>query len=76
MEDGHAKSVDEVLNYFNVDVERGLTPDQVKRNQEKYGPNGKYMLNVHITRNIPLLLSRATSRTDMSRARCQSLYFV
>lgn len=75
MEDGHAKSVDEVLNYFNVDVERGLTPDQVKRNQEKYGPNGKYMLNIHITRNIPLL-SRATSRTDMSRARCQSLYFV
>ncbi|KDR21433.1 calcium-transporting ATPase sarcoplasmic/endoplasmic reticulum type isoform X1 [Zootermopsis nevadensis] len=39
MEDGHAKTVDEVLNYFSVDPERGLTPDQVKRNQEKYGPN-------------------------------------
>lgn len=41
MEDAHCKSVDEVLNYFGVDPERGLTLDQVKRNQEKYGPNGK-----------------------------------
>lgn len=39
MEDGHAKTVEEVLNYFNADPERGLTPDQIKRNQEKYGPN-------------------------------------
>jgi len=39
MEDAHAKTVEEVLNYFSVDPERGLTPDQVKRNQEKYGPN-------------------------------------
>lgn len=43
MEDGHSKSVEEVTSYFNVDPERGLTPDQVKRNQEKYGPNGKYI---------------------------------
>lgn len=41
MEDGHTKSVEEVQCYFNVDPERGLTLDQVKRNQEKYGPNGK-----------------------------------
>ncbi|XP_076253321.1 ATPase sarcoplasmic/endoplasmic reticulum Ca2+ transporting SERCA isoform X1 [Rhynchophorus ferrugineus] len=39
MEDGHTKTVDEVLNYFSADPERGLSPDQVKRNQEKYGPN-------------------------------------
>jgi Ca2+ transporting ATPase len=39
MEDGHTKTVEEVLNYFNSDPERGLTLDQVKRNQEKYGPN-------------------------------------
>ncbi|XP_018914251.2 calcium-transporting ATPase sarcoplasmic/endoplasmic reticulum type isoform X2 [Bemisia tabaci] len=39
MEDAHAKTVDEVLKYFNVDPERGLSPDQIKRNQEKYGPN-------------------------------------
>lgn len=41
MEDAHTKTVDEVVNYFNTDPERGLTPDQVKKYQEKYGPNGK-----------------------------------
>lgn len=41
MEDGHVKTVDEVINYFNVDPDKGLSPDQVKRNQEKYGLNGK-----------------------------------
>lgn len=34
------KTVDEVVKYFSVDPERGLPLDQVKRNQEKYGPNG------------------------------------
>jgi len=42
MEDGHIKTVEEVVNYFSVDPERGLTLDQVKRNQEKYGPNGEF----------------------------------
>lgn len=41
MEDGHAKTVDEVVNYFGTDIERGLSTDQIKRNQDKYGPNGK-----------------------------------
>lgn len=46
MEDGHSKTVDETLNYFGTDAERGLSTDQIKRNQEKYGPNGesKYSL--------------------------------
>lgn len=39
MEDAHTKTVDEVLNYFSCEQERGLTADQVKRNQEKYGLN-------------------------------------
>lgn len=39
MEDGHAKTWEEVVNYFGTDPERGLTLDQVKRHQEKYGPN-------------------------------------
>lgn len=41
MEQAHAKTSQEVLNYFNADKERGLSPEQVKKNQEKYGPNGK-----------------------------------
>ncbi|KAM3963130.1 ATPase sarcoplasmic/endoplasmic reticulum Ca2+ transporting SERCA isoform 2-T4 [Aphomia sociella] len=39
MEDAHSKSVDEVLGYFGTDQDKGLSPDQIKRNQEKYGPN-------------------------------------
>ncbi|KAF9802763.1 hypothetical protein SFRURICE_002931, partial [Spodoptera frugiperda] len=39
MEDAHTKSVDEVLGYFGTDPDKGLSPDQVKRNQDKYGPN-------------------------------------
>lgn len=39
MEDAHAKTVEEVQNFFNVDPEKGLSIDQIKRNQAKYGPN-------------------------------------
>ncbi|KAL5234552.1 hypothetical protein ACI65C_001962 [Semiaphis heraclei] len=39
MEDAHAKTVVEVQNFFNVDPEKGLSIDQIKRNQAKYGPN-------------------------------------
>uniref|UniRef100_A0A182JLM0 Cation_ATPase_N domain-containing protein n=1 Tax=Anopheles atroparvus TaxID=41427 RepID=A0A182JLM0_ANOAO len=39
MEDGHSKTVEEVLSYYRVDQERGLSLDQVKEYQKKYGPN-------------------------------------
>ncbi|KAK3606471.1 hypothetical protein CHS0354_041418 [Potamilus streckersoni] len=39
MESAHTKSVEEVLEYFNVDENVGLTDDQVKKAREKYGPN-------------------------------------
>ncbi|CAI6369036.1 unnamed protein product [Macrosiphum euphorbiae] len=39
MEDAHAKTVEEIQNFFNVDPEKGLSIDQIKRNQAKYGPN-------------------------------------
>lgn len=45
MEDGHAKTVEQVLQHFGTDPERGLTLDQVKENQKKYGPNGKLRIN-------------------------------
>ena len=40
MEDAHTKSVDEVLLTFKTDENSGLTDEQVKQSQEKYGPNG------------------------------------
>lgn len=42
MDDGHIKTVDEALNFFGTDFDKGLTLDQVKRNQAKYGPNGEF----------------------------------
>ncbi|XP_022667926.1 calcium-transporting ATPase sarcoplasmic/endoplasmic reticulum type-like isoform X2 [Varroa jacobsoni] len=39
MEQGHAKTYQEVLQYFQTDPERGLSDSQVKKYQEKYGPN-------------------------------------
>ena len=41
MEDGYMKTWQQCCDYFNVNVERGLSPDQVKKNLDKYGPNGK-----------------------------------
>lgn len=54
MDDAHCKTVDEVLNYFSTDSDRGLNPDQVKRNQEKYGLNGKFFSNYNL--NIFILV--------------------
>ncbi|BFG05449.1 calcium-transporting ATPase sarcoplasmic/endoplasmic reticulum type [Drosophila madeirensis] len=39
MEDGHSKTVEQSLNFFGTDGERGLTLEQIKANQAKYGPN-------------------------------------
>ncbi|XP_075422585.1 sarcoplasmic/endoplasmic reticulum calcium ATPase 1 isoform X1 [Ascaphus truei] len=39
MENAHMKSTEECLAYFGVNEDTGLTPEEVKRNFEKYGPN-------------------------------------
>ncbi|XP_006183119.1 LOW QUALITY PROTEIN: sarcoplasmic/endoplasmic reticulum calcium ATPase 1 [Camelus ferus] len=39
MEGAHAKTTEECLAYFGVSETTGLTPDQVKRQLEKYGHN-------------------------------------
>ncbi|KAI7688567.1 Calcium-transporting ATPase sarcoplasmic/endoplasmic reticulum type [Sarcoptes scabiei] len=41
MELAHTKSSHEILDYFGTDKERGLSKDQVRDYQKKYGPNGK-----------------------------------
>lgn len=47
MENAHTKSATEVLDYFGVNENTGLTLEQVKVNLERYGPNGEY-LNVSV----------------------------
>lgn len=39
MELAHTNTVEEVLDFFHTDPEKGLAEDQVKKYQEKYGPN-------------------------------------
>ncbi|XP_013421498.1 calcium-transporting ATPase sarcoplasmic/endoplasmic reticulum type isoform X1 [Lingula anatina] len=39
MEAAHTKTTEEVLKYFGVDEEVGLTDEQIRRAKEKYGPN-------------------------------------
>jgi len=41
MEDSHCKTSEEVLKFFNTNDELGLSLDQVKQYQAKYGPNGE-----------------------------------
>ena len=42
MEQAWARSVEETCKFFNVDESKGYSDEQVKRAQEKYGPNGKW----------------------------------
>lgn len=44
MEDAHAKSAVEVLQYFGVDSDVGLTEKQILQNREKYGFNGNFFI--------------------------------
>lgn len=41
MENSHAKTPAECLTYFGVNENTGLTPDQFKKNLDKYGFNGE-----------------------------------
>uniref|UniRef100_A0A673NE45 Calcium-transporting ATPase n=1 Tax=Sinocyclocheilus rhinocerous TaxID=307959 RepID=A0A673NE45_9TELE len=41
MENAHTKETAECLAYFSVSETTGLAPDQVKKNQDKYGFNGE-----------------------------------
>ena len=41
MENAHCRKIEDVLSYFGVDEETGLSDEQVKRQTEKYGLNGK-----------------------------------
>lgn len=41
MENAHTKGPAECLAYFGVNEKTGLSPDQFKKNLEKYGYNGE-----------------------------------
>lgn len=41
MDNGHTKTVEEVYSFFNVNESTGLSSEEVKKQRERYGPNGK-----------------------------------
>ncbi len=42
MENTHTKTVEEVYSFFAVNESTGLGLEQVKRQREKWGPNGEW----------------------------------
>jgi len=62
MEEAFQKPWEDVLEHFRVDPERGLAMEQVRSNQEKYGPNelpveeGKSLLQLIIDQFDDLLV--------------------
>ena len=51
------KTWQQCCDYFNVNIERGLSPDQVKKNLAKYGPNGKLNITFQIRSYCALRIS-------------------
>lgn len=41
MDNAHTKTVEEVLAFFAVNESTGLSCEQLKKNREKWGPNGR-----------------------------------
>lgn len=44
MDNAHTKTVEEVLGFFCVNESTGLSCEQLKKNREKWGPNGMEQL--------------------------------
>ena len=42
MEDAYYQNKEDVLKFFGVSQQTGLSLQEVKENLEKYGPNGKH----------------------------------
>ncbi|KAG9269997.1 sarcoplasmic/endoplasmic reticulum calcium ATPase 2-like isoform X1 [Astyanax mexicanus] len=56
MESAHTKSVEEVYSFFGVNESTGLGLEQVKRQREKWGPNGKSIWELVIEQFEDLLV--------------------
>ncbi len=48
MEEAFTRSSRVILDHFNVDLNKGLTPSQVKAGLERYGKNGNVAASRYI----------------------------
>uniref|UniRef100_A0A673B930 Calcium-transporting ATPase n=1 Tax=Sphaeramia orbicularis TaxID=375764 RepID=A0A673B930_9TELE len=56
MDNAHTKTVDEVYSFFNVNESTGLSLEQVRKQRERYGPNGKSLWELVIEQFEDLLV--------------------
>jgi len=77
MDDAHAKTWEEVVEYFGTDLEKGLNLDQIKSYQKKYGPNGKsphFLLLVILFRTVVLVTMHREKPVELHLYSAQSQY--
>lgn len=59
MDNAHTKTVEEVYSFFNVNESTGLSLEAVKKQRERYGPNGKEPVSVKFYQKKKCTLSGA-----------------
>lgn len=58
MDNAHTKTVEEVYSFFNVNESTGLSLEEVKKQRERYGPNGKELVYIGLFKNKKLFSRR------------------
>lgn len=48
MDNAHTKTVEEVLGFFGVNESTGLSSEQLRKNRERWGPNGTPPLYIQL----------------------------
>lgn len=48
MDNAHTKTVEEVLSFFNVNESTGLSLEEVRKQRDRFGPNGKEPVWIYI----------------------------
>ncbi|KAF3848921.1 hypothetical protein F7725_015418 [Dissostichus mawsoni] len=56
MDNTHTKTVEEVYSFFNVNESTGLSLEQVRKQRERYGPNGKSLWELVVEQFEDLLV--------------------
>lgn len=69
MDNAHTKTVDEVFSAFNVNESTGLSLEQVKKQRERYGPNGREPPDSRTHTRALARSVRATCRYNAGRRR-------
>uniref|UniRef100_A0A3B3CSE7 Calcium-transporting ATPase n=1 Tax=Oryzias melastigma TaxID=30732 RepID=A0A3B3CSE7_ORYME len=56
MDNAHTKTVEEVLSFFNVNESTGLSLEEVRKQRDRYGPNGKSLWELVVEQFEDLLV--------------------